>query len=289
VRPHPRDAQSLAETRLVGAGRPSAVIRQAGRVARLPRALARRPRQTLRYFREAGADQVLFVRYRRQHPDEAALIDRITTLKLTFLRRRNLADLAEAVKRADRDNIPGLIIEAGTALGGSAILMAKLKRPARPLVVYDAFGMIPAPSERDEHDVHERYAKIASGRAEGIGGEAYYGYRDDLLGDVTRSFARFGVSLERDHVSLIAGFFDDTLRVSEPVAVAHIDADWYDSVMTCLRRIGPYLAPGGRFVIDDYYSYSGCRHAVDQYLADNPDLYRREKHSRLHLVRELPG
>ncbi len=253
----------------------------------MPRALAKRPRQTLRYFLEAGADQVRFVGYRRQHPGEAALIDLITTLKLTFLRRRNLADLAEAVKRADRDRLPGLIIEAGTALGGSAILMAKVKRPDRRLAVYDAFGMMPAPSERDEQDVHERYAKIASGRAEGIGGDSYYGYRDDLLGDVTRSFERFGLNFERDHVSLIPGGFDDTLHVSEPVAVAHIDADWHDSVMICLRRIGPHLALGGRFIIDDYYSYSGCRHAVDRYLADNPDLYRRERHSRLHLVRVI--
>ncbi len=263
------------------------VIRQAARAARLPRALAKRPRQTLRYFVEAAADRVRFARYRRQHPVEAALIDRIAALKLTFLRRRNLADLAEAVERADRDGLPGLIIEAGTALGGSAILMAKVKRSERRLVVYDAFGMIPAPSERDEQDVHARYAKIASGRAEGIGGESYYGYRDDLLGDVTRSFGRFGLSLERDHVLLIPGFFDDTLRVTEPVAVAHIDADWHDSVMTCLRRIGPHLAPGGRFVIDDYYSYSGCRQAVDRFLANSPGMYRREKHSRLHLVRVM--
>jgi hypothetical protein len=263
------------------------VIRQAARAASLPRALAKRPRQTLRYFCEASADRVLFVRYRRQHPTEAALIDRIIASKLTFLRRRNLAELAEAVEQADRGDLPGLIIEAGTALGGSAILMAKVKRPERRLAVYDAFGMIPPPTERDDQDVHERYAKIASGRAEGIGGEGYYGYRDDLLGDVTRSFERSGLSLERDHVSLIPGFFDDTLRISEPVAVAHIDADWHDSVMTCLRRIGPHLVPGGRLVIDDYYSYSGCRQAVDRFLADNPGLYRREKHSRLHLVRAL--
>jgi hypothetical protein len=55
--------------------------------------------------------------------------------------------------------------------------------------------------------------------------------------------------------------------------------------MTCLRRIAPQLVPGGRFVIDDYYSYSGCRQAVDRFLADSPRLYRRERRSRLHLVR----
>jgi Macrocin-O-methyltransferase (TylF) len=78
------------------------------------------------------------------------------------------------------------------------------------------------------------------------------------------------LSLERDHVLLIPGFFDDALRVSEPVAVAHIDADWHDSVMKCLRRIGPDLVAGGRFVTDDYHSYSGCRLSISFLLTIRP-------------------
>ena len=85
------------------------------------------------------------------------------------------------------------MIEAGTALGGSAIVMAAAKAPERPMKVYDVFGMIPAPGEQDGDDVHERYATIAAGDARGVGGETYYGYRDDLQGEVTASFARLGV------------------------------------------------------------------------------------------------
>ena len=48
--------------------------------------------------------------------------------------------------------------------------------------VYDVFGMIPPPGEKDGADVHQRYATIAGGASKGIGGETYYGYRDDLLG-----------------------------------------------------------------------------------------------------------
>ena len=51
--------------------------------------------------------------------------------------------------------------------------------------VYDVFGMIPPPGERDGADVHQRYATIAAGASKGIGGETYYGYRDDLLAEVT--------------------------------------------------------------------------------------------------------
>jgi asparagine synthase (glutamine-hydrolysing) len=60
------------------------------------------------------------------------------------------------------------------------------------------------------------------------------------------------------------------LHVSEPVALAHIDGDWYRSVMTCLRRIEPNLVPGGTLVIDDYRAWSGCKRAVDEYSPATP-------------------
>ena len=63
--------------------------------------------------------------------------------------------------------LPGLIVEAGTARGGSAIVMAAAKAPERPMKVYDVFGMIPPPTEHDGADVHERYEKIAGGRGQG--------------------------------------------------------------------------------------------------------------------------
>ncbi len=68
--------------------------------------------------------------------------------------------------------------------------------------------------------------------------------------------------------------FQDTITGDEPVALAHIDGDWYESVRTCLERIGPRLSPGGVMVIDDYFYWSGCRTAVDEFLAKHPDDYR---------------
>ena len=93
----------------------------------------------------------------------------------------------------ERAGRPGLIIEAGTARGGSAIVMAAAKAPERPMKVYDVFGMIPPPTEDDGPDVHERYRKITAGEARGRGGDTYYGYRDDLYDEVTESFSRLGV------------------------------------------------------------------------------------------------
>ena len=151
--------------------------------------------------------------------------------------------------------------------------------------VYDVFGMIPAPTERDGADVHRRYEKIAGGDARGVGGETYYGYRDDLFQEVSDSFTRLGVPPGERNVELVKGLFEDTIQLAEPVAFAHLDGDWYESTMTCLDRIAPLVVPGGRIVLDDYYAWSGCRAAVDEYFKDR-DGFRLEHRAKLHVVRD---
>ena len=86
-------------------------------------------------------------------------------------------------------------------------------------------------------------------------------------------------------MTFVQGLFQDTLHPDGPVAVAHIDGDWYESVRTCLERIEPHLPVGGVFVIDDYEAWSGCRMAVDEYFADKRDRYTFESRARLHIVR----
>jgi hypothetical protein len=203
---------------------------------------------------------------------------------LTYLADLHLTSLVTCVLEAERAGRKGLIVEAGTALGGSAIAMAAAKDPARPMRVYDVFGMIPPPSERDGEDVIRRYEQITEGQSSGLAGEVYYGYREDLLGEVTASFARHGVPVEENQVTLVQGLFQDTIEIDEPVALAHVDGDWYDSTMTCLERITPHLVVGGRIVIDDYFMWSGCREAVDEYFADRPG-FRVERRAKVHIVR----
>ena len=203
---------------------------------------------------------------------------------LSYLGTPGLRTLAATVESIEAEGIDGLVIEAGTARGGSAIAMAAAKSSARPMKIYDVFGMIPPPGERDGEDVHRRYATIVEGRSKGIAGETYYGYRDELLTEVTESFARHDLPIAANNVELIQGLFEDTIELDEPVALAHLDGDWYASTMTCLTRIAPLLSVGGRFVIDDYDTWSGCRTAVDEYFAGRPG-FRFERRGRLHIVR----
>jgi len=207
---------------------------------------------------------------------------------LTYLNHAALNDLHQRVQAIERHRQEGILIEAGCALGGSAIVIAAAKSTQRRLYVYDVFGMIPPPSENDDADVQERYAVIRSGQSTGLKGHAYYGYEDNLLGKVIDNFRRHGVAIEDNNVHLVRGLFQDTLSVNEPVALAHVDGDWFESVLTCLQRIEPHLTDNGVMVIDDYDAWSGCRKAVDAYFSDKHSRYDFVRKTRLHIVRKPP-
>jgi O-methyltransferase len=208
--------------------------------------------------------------------------------RLTYLNHAALNDLFERVKTIEKNGGNGILVEAGCALGGSAIVIATAKSARRPFYVYDVFGMIPPPSEHDGADVQERYAVIKSGQSRGLKGDRYYGYEDNLLDRVSGNFSRHGVPVDANNVHLVKGLFQETLRIDRPVALAHVDGDWFESVMTCLQRIEPHLTEDGVFVIDDYDDWSGCRKAVDQYFSDKHDRYEFVRKARLHIVRK-PG
>jgi hypothetical protein len=195
------------------------------------------------------------------------LISRIRSRKLTYLTEERLASILGACRSIEGANLPGVFLEAGCALGGSAILIASSKRADRPLLIYDVVGMIPPPTEEDTPEVYDRYRTIADGKSRGIGGDKYYGYQDDLYGAVQSNLKEFGINLEEQSVSLIKGLVQDTMQLDQPVAFAHIDVDWYAPVMAPLSRVFPNLVVGGSIILDDYHDWGGCKKATDEYLA----------------------
>ena len=192
---------------------------------------------------------------------------------LTYLAPRKLLRIERCIADLDRDGVPGCLVETGMALGGSGIVIASHAGDRR-FHGYDVFGMIPPPGPNDPPEVHERYRVISSGESRGIGGDEYYGYRDDLYEQVAAAFAARGLPIDGGARSLHRGLFEDTLHLSEPVALVHIDCDWYEPVMLCLERLHPLLSPGGYVIADDYFDWEGARRACDEFLAAHPDLER---------------
>ena len=221
-----------------------------------------------------------------RHPRVVECIGRVRTERLSYLDEESLWDLARVILDIEQRGLEGALIEAGCALGGSALVLASSKKRERPLLVFDTFEGIPPPSERDGDDVWKRYDVITSGRSVGIGGDLYYGYQQGLIDRVSATFASFGLATETHGVRLIKGLYRDTLRLDSPVAFAHIDCDWYESVLDCLREIEPRLVPGGTLVFDDYDAWSGCRRAVDEFFGTKRGAaYRFVRKARLHVVK----
>jgi Macrocin-O-methyltransferase (TylF) len=207
----------------------------------------------------------------RSHRAEQ-LIAQIRERRLTYCGPPKLENVCETIERLTARNVKGCFVEAGCALGGSAILIGSLKPAAAPLYVFDVFGMIPSPTDNDGPECHVRYSEIKEGRSAGIQGDTYYGYTPNLRQVVEQNLHSFGLDLAAKQIRLIEGLFEETLHVTEPIAFAHIDCDWYDSVRVCINRLAPHIVPGGAIVFDDYSSYSGCRRAVDEWLKASPQF-----------------
>lgn len=218
--------------------------------------------------------------------DDLQLIAQVRQRNLTYLDPCALLDLARAARAVGQGRVPGAIIEAGCALGGSAVVLGYCKPRQAPLYLYDVFGMIPPPTEQDGADIHARYQEIKDGKSSGLGGERYYGYEPELLAKVQGNLEAFGLDLAGDQIQLVQGLFEETISDDFPVALAHVDCDWYQSVLTCLERLWPRLVPGGVLVLDDYYQWSGCCRAVGRFLAGLPrGSARRVSRARLQLIK----
>jgi hypothetical protein len=165
-----------------------------------------------------------------------------------------LRGLYQAVERVTAGQIPGDVVECGTAHGGSAALLGLAMKDcgaARTLWVFDTFEGMPPPTRDDpDFDVAVRY----TGRL-----------RSELT-EVTALFERLGIL---QTARLVPGRFETTVARAEvsKIAVLHIDGDWYQSVKVCLDHLYDRVSPGGIIQIDDYGHWEGARKAVDEFLA----------------------
>lgn len=217
----------------------------------------------------------------------ASVVRKVVDKNLSYLDIEALCDLVQVAINNEKKRLKGIIVETGCALGGSAIALASAKNKHRELFVYDVFGIIPPPSMRDGQDVYKRYEVILNKNSVGLGGNTYYGYEEDLYNKVLQSFADFGFEVKESNIFLVKGLYEDTLDVDLPVALAHIDCDWYSSVFTCLSQIEPKLVSGGTLIIDDYYAWSGCQAAVDEYFENvGKENFNFIQKRRLHIIKK---
>lgn len=177
----------------------------------------------------------------------------------TMLSVERLFSLYTLAKDLCRRDLLGDFVECGVAGGGSSALLAAVtaRHSKRPRRVYacDTFQGMPVPGSVDRHAGQ-------SANATGWGTGTCAAPVDSLI-EVCR---KLGV----EHlVEPVRGLFAETLpTVRErigPVALLHADGDWYDSTRDVLTNLYDQVVEGGRFQIDDYGYWEGCRRAVDDF------------------------
>lgn len=211
------------------------------------------------------------------HLRRTLLIGRV--LPNTMVSARGLMQAYDCVAAIEHEGIPGDIAECGVWAGGTAGLMAaasvRLGSPgARRFHLFDSFEGLPQPSEHDV-DVLDEFrrqfpdlpldAGSDTGSLTAIGAcaaplEAVHELFDEVL------------KIDPADVVIHRGWFQETIPAAEPsigqLSILRIDGDWYESTKVCLEGLFDKVADGGFVLIDDYNEFSGCRQALDEFLAD---------------------
>jgi O-methyltransferase len=160
--------------------------------------------------------------------------------------------LAETVKA-----VPGAVVECGVWKGGMIAGIAEVLGGSREYILCDSFQGLPAAQVIDGPAALAWQSDTAGPN-----------YHDNCTASPDAAHSAMSLSPAR-RVQIRPGWFDTTLaglQLREGIALLRLDADWYESTMTCLERLYPLVNPGGLMVVDDYYTWDGCARAVHEFL-----------------------
>lgn len=229
-----------------------------------PAAALEAVKEELRYFPEHPDAAALLRQLQPTHVAEAAADPEFARLlevirPYTMLSEARLLSLFTLAKAACAENLLGNFVECGVAAGGSsALLAAVIARHStceRRLFSCDTFQGMPVPTVEDTHQ-----GQPADQTGWGAGTCAA---PQEALQAACRLLGA------EKFVEPIEGLFGDTLPVHHgrigPIALLHMDGDWYSSTRDILVNLFDQVVPGGRIQIDDYGHWEGCQRAVAEF------------------------
>jgi len=197
--------------------------------------------------------RLLAVHPSRQTLDFTRLVLKVQP-RYTMLSPTRLLNLYRRVKEADHLGLDGDVVECGAWNGGALAVMAKAcTNPSRRFWAFDSFEGLPMPTNRDGKREQRNYF------------EGYCTGRED---NVRRVMGLLDVPL--DKIQIMPGWFEETLPRAEvgPIAVLHVDADWYEGVKLVLETFYGSVVPGGFIVLDDYWRWPGCKAALEDFMIE---------------------
>ena len=153
--------------------------------------------------------------------------------------------------------VPGSIVECGVWRGGMSAAMSEICGSNRKYFLFDSFEGLPPADANDGKEAIDWQKNKDS--------QYYYDNCKAEMSYAQRAMEIAGISSPQ----LVRGWFNETLHTVDPgpISILRLDADWYDSTMTCLNEFYPKVNGGGLILIDDYNFWEGCSKAVHDYLS----------------------
>lgn len=175
----------------------------------------------------------------------------------SMLSTKRLMNLERLVTQAHAQGLKGDVAECGVWNGGAAAMMAQALKKSEGTMqtkvwLFDSFEGLPPPKEEyDQPQVAQCY---------------YTGMHKGSYEKILDVMSVFNVPMSQVHI--VKGWMQDTLPKCSigPVALLHIDTDWYESVTYALDFFYDRMVEGGYIVVDDFWFFPGCRRAVYDFL-----------------------
>ena len=174
------------------------------------------------------------------------------------------------------DDVEGHIVECGVGPGRSifafSIITQSMTRP-REIWGFDTFEGIPPPSIEDGKTNAHKTGWWSHSQKQVV----------ELLqfNGIDRSFIA-------ENIKLVPGGFSKSLPEYDggPIALLHLDIDFYESYKTVLEALYDHVAPGGIIAFDEYLKpvWPGATQAVDEFFADRPEEIVKSPVTELYYV-----
>lgn len=193
-----------------------------------------------------------------------------------------IAAMAAALKRINKQNIPGVVVECGVWKGGNIILARKLS-PKRVCWLYDTFDGMTEPTEIDIS--RKGASALKSYRKKERRGDKWAAVTVD---EVRANLETMGV-LDDEKLRFVVGKVEDTLldevNLPDQIALLRLDTDWYASTKVEMEVLYPRIVPGGYLIVDDYGHWAGAKKAVDEYFDHRGPKMQQIDYSAIQIVK----
>jgi len=193
---------------------------------------------------------------------------------ISMLSAPGLEMLYTQAVHCERAGLNGAFVECGVWHGGSAAVLAHAildeGATGRRLHLFDSFVGIPEPdADLDGAKVVEAVGGVTHARGR-LRVAIDYRDRGGPGSEATVRALLSSAGYPDEYVAVHVGWFQETVPAAAPtigpIALLHLDGDWYASTKTCLEHLYESVVCGGFVIVNDYGLYQGCRKAVDEFL-----------------------